>query len=600
MGSSEQQVGAIFDGGTALGLGSAGLLERFAAGREPSTFEAIVAHHGPMVLATCRRVLPNATDADDAFQATFLVLARKATAIRNPDRLAPWLHQVAHRVALRARTQSARRRRVEGAGQGEVAVAPIAADGELRAVLDEELARLPAKYRDPLVLCYLDGMTHDEAASQLAWPVGTVRSRLAGGRDRLRSRLARRGFAPGALAVLSPASLPKLAVSRLLQAATVRLVCTSGSGKAATSAALLAQGVLTSMFLAKVQTAALATLAVAATLATGTAGVVMAQSNALTPTEARPAAAARPAAEASAPPSALVDQPTRAVTDLADELEAAKARIKALEAELATVRSEDPPQPPTTPTAPEPPVAARTRPRAGGVATASRAGTDIQVTTRTTPATPEPPRATSLSSTTYTTNTIAAAPATPTPPTPPTSSWTEAQKAAYFGSWTKPLVGNRVLISPAERDRVMVVDTRSGKKFVYSDPANLKKIVPAYVDNLVGLYLEGPQVKQVVAFSILDNAWSTQPLHEPLTNGNVGPILGQNMVRYLVGRYLYVFSPEANRWGVLEMKQEATGQALPKDLINTEDGMILPEGDVLHAYNTHTGEWTHINIKEDK
>ena len=268
--SETDQWGPIWDGTTATGLGSAGLLERFANGRDPASFEAIIQHHGPMVLATCRRILTNPDDADDAFQATFLVLARQARAIRDPDRLAPWLHQVAHRVALRARARSARRRRVEGEGRGDLVVAPSHDSTELRTVLDEELARLPAKYRDPLVLCYLEGLTHDEAANQLDCPVGTVRSRLAGGRDRLRGRLTRRGFAPGALAILGPSPLPVAVVSRALLVATARLVLTGGSGKVASSAALvLAQGVLTSMFLAKVQTITVATLAVAATLTAG-------------------------------------------------------------------------------------------------------------------------------------------------------------------------------------------------------------------------------------------------------------------------------------------------------------------------------------------
>ena len=290
----ERQVEAIFEGGTALGLDPAGLLARFIARRDEAAFAAILTQHGPMVLATCRRILPNAADADDAFQATFLVLARQAGSIADPDRLAPWLHNVARRAAARSRTLAARRVRVEaGRAIPAVAAPPPAADAfELRSIFDDELARLPAKYRDPLVLCYLEGLTHDEAAARLACPVGTVRSRLATGRDRLRSRLARRGFAPGALAILSPPTTTHLVISRSLLVSTLRLVCTSSAGKAATSAALLAQGVLTTMLFAKIQTATVATLAVAATLAAGTAGVVI----------ARQEPAARPRPVAVAPP----------------------------------------------------------------------------------------------------------------------------------------------------------------------------------------------------------------------------------------------------------------------------------------------------------
>ena len=343
--SETDQWGAIWDGTTATGLGSAGLLERFAHGRDPASFEAIVQHHGPMVLATCRRVLPDPADADDAFQATFLVLARQARAIRDPDRLAPWLHQVAHRVALRARARSARRRRVEGAGRGDLVVAPDPADAhELRTVLDEELARLPAKYRDPLVLCYLEGLTHDEAASQLDWPVGTVRSRLAGGRDRLRSRLTRRGFAPGALAVLGPSPWPLAVVSRALLVATARLVLTGGTKGIPSTAFLLAQGVLTTMFLAKVQTAAIATLAVAAALTAGTVGVVIARQE--TATQPKPATALPPPVPESTlanpttkptPPPDLSSRPT--------DLEVAIVKIKALEAAVAALQGRPAPGP---------------------------------------------------------------------------------------------------------------------------------------------------------------------------------------------------------------------------------------------------------------
>ena len=279
-GEQQADLGVIFEGATAVGLGPGELLARFTAGRDPAAFAAIVARHGPMVLATCRRLLGDGPDADDAFQATFLVFARQARSIHDPDRLAPWLHGVARRVSVRARALATRRQAVEGQGGKDLAVIPPPEPAfELRSVLDEELARLPAKYREPLVLCYLEGLTHDEAAGQLRWPVGTVRSRLAGGRDRLRSRLARRGFAPSALANLSPATLP---VSRTLQAATVRLALVAPK-LVVPLAVTLAQGVLTSMFLAKAQTAALAVLAVAATLAAGsTRGVIARQAPPLT------------------------------------------------------------------------------------------------------------------------------------------------------------------------------------------------------------------------------------------------------------------------------------------------------------------------------
>ena len=254
--ASGERFGTIFDGGTMLGLGPAELLDRFRANRDEAAFAALVARHGPMVLATCRRILPVGADADDAFQATFLVLARKASSIADPDRLAPWLHGVARRVALRSRSLAARRRAVEGErpeseeAEAEAVAVPPPPDDlfDLRRVLDEELARLPEKYRTPLVLCYLEGLTHDEAAGQLRCPVGTVRSRLAGGRDRLRSRLVRRGYAPqSSLPVLLATSAP----SSLIRA-TVRVA--TGAGVVPSHLLLIAQGASIAMILTNPKT----------------------------------------------------------------------------------------------------------------------------------------------------------------------------------------------------------------------------------------------------------------------------------------------------------------------------------------------------------
>ena len=154
--------------------------------------------HGPMVLGLCRRMLRDPRDIEDAFQATFLVLVRKAPAIRDRDLLANWLYGVAYRVAVRARGNVLRRRDRE-ARLGEIdppARLDFGGSDEVPPALDQELNRLPARYRSPLVLCYLKGLTHDQAAEALQCPVGTVRSRLARGRNLLKRRLTARGQAP--------------------------------------------------------------------------------------------------------------------------------------------------------------------------------------------------------------------------------------------------------------------------------------------------------------------------------------------------------------------------------------------------------------------
>ncbi len=158
---------------------------------------------GPMVRGVCRALLDDPHDADDAFQATFLVLVKKAGAIRDQALVGNWLYGVAHRVAVRARVDSARtttagrhRRGLRRAGS-ERRRAPDR-DAELRPLLHEEVARLPSKYREPVVLCYLQGQTHEEAARSLGWPVGTVKGRLSRARRLLRDRLVRRGVTPTA------------------------------------------------------------------------------------------------------------------------------------------------------------------------------------------------------------------------------------------------------------------------------------------------------------------------------------------------------------------------------------------------------------------
>ena len=181
------------------------LLACFLAGRDPTAFEALVVHHGPMVLRVCQQVLGNRHDAEDAFQATFLVLARKAASVRPTGCLAGWLHGVACRVALGART-AARRRRREALAPNFAPpdprpdpLAELTAREGLR-ILEEEVQRLPKAYRLPVTLCYLHGLTQEEAAAQLGWTPGSVKGRLERGRKLLRTRLTRRGLSlPAAL-----------------------------------------------------------------------------------------------------------------------------------------------------------------------------------------------------------------------------------------------------------------------------------------------------------------------------------------------------------------------------------------------------------------
>jgi RNA polymerase sigma factor (sigma-70 family) len=274
------------------------LLARFTAGHDQGAFAGLVARHGPMVLGVCRRILRDAHDAEDAFQATFLVLARKAGSICKGESLASWLYGVAYRVAVKARAGAARRRARE-----QRAVEMSAADPlldmtvrEVQQVLHEELHQLPEKYRAPLVLCYLEGKSQEEAASQLGWSKGTTRGRLDRGRDQLRKRLARRGLALSA--VLGAAALGASPVPAALAASVVGAAPLSASGGVAVAvsanASTLAEGVMHAMFASKVKTAAAVLLA--AVLLTAGTGWLLRTARAAHEREGPPAAAA-PAGE---------------------------------------------------------------------------------------------------------------------------------------------------------------------------------------------------------------------------------------------------------------------------------------------------------------
>ena len=191
------QIRRLFDEGTLTGLTDAQILERFVAGRDEGAFAILVERHGPMVLAVCRGVLKNVDDAEDAFQATFLVLFRKADGLRVVGSLGSWLYRVAYRIALRANAVAARRR--ERSWEESVMTARVAPTGEAEAdrevlpMIHQEIDRLPDRYRAPIALCYFEGLSYEEAAHRLGWPLGTVGSRLARARELLKSRLTRRG-----------------------------------------------------------------------------------------------------------------------------------------------------------------------------------------------------------------------------------------------------------------------------------------------------------------------------------------------------------------------------------------------------------------------
>ncbi len=258
------------------------LLERFAARKEEQAFATLLERHGPMVFGLCRRVLSHDSDAEDAYQATFLVLAHRAAAIRKRESLASWLHGVAYRLSAKLKARASLRRAKEQAW-AEATLSPAGAGQrlstdlistiiwrELRPVLDEELSRLPEKYRAPLVLCYFEGKTHEEAARTLGWSRGSMSRRIEKARELMRSRLSRRGItlSTGLLFGVLGEHVASAAVPVALSASTGKAALLVSAGRAAaaglisTQVALLTEGVLKAMLVSKLKVAAVALVAV--------------------------------------------------------------------------------------------------------------------------------------------------------------------------------------------------------------------------------------------------------------------------------------------------------------------------------------------------
>ena len=232
------------------------LLQQFSVHGDSRAFEQLVVRHGPMVLGVCRRMLRDSHAADDAFQATFLVLVRKATSLRQPELFGNWLYGVAYRIAARARLQAVRRADYERRFPTMPATNQTqeVERRELQEVLDEELNQLPRKYRDPLVLCYLQGKTNAEAAELLGCPVGSVSGKLSAAREKLRSRLKRRGLAASAglfaASLLSSTARSEVPLPLLRVTVDAAMAAAAGplaAGTVSTQAAALVQSALGGM-----------------------------------------------------------------------------------------------------------------------------------------------------------------------------------------------------------------------------------------------------------------------------------------------------------------------------------------------------------------
>ena len=320
------------------GLDDAELLERFVRQRDEAAFEVLLWRYGPLVLSVCRRMLRREQDVEDAFQATFLTMVRKVGSIARREALAGWLHQVAYRVGLRARAGIARGGIQDQEGIENAADPTGSGDNGLRELLDQEVQRLPRRYRIPLILCYLDGKTNEEAARLLACPPGTIASRLAWARQRMRTRLAARGLeAPATVtSVIVPAemragSLPALVATALR---TSRLVATgtlAGSGSVPVHVIVWSKGVLRAMFLSKIQWAASFVLA---SVLIGTGGGIVWQR--VQAEDVGPDRSTQPAAQVPEKP----EKKAKVAPPSADSKSAANKQRLELEADLKLLRDE--------------------------------------------------------------------------------------------------------------------------------------------------------------------------------------------------------------------------------------------------------------------
>jgi RNA polymerase sigma factor (sigma-70 family) len=589
----------IFRRGTVAGMGEGALLARFVADGDEAAFSALVARHGPMVRGVCRRLLRDEHDVDDAFQATFLVLVRRAGAIRDGDLVGHWLHGVAHRVAVRARAQAARRHvheptgsdtdRAEAEPQGE------ADRPELRSVLDEELERLPESLRAPMVLCYLEGTTHEEAASRLGWPVGTVRSRMARARDLLRGRLTRRGVACAGPAIAS--AVVAEPVSAALFDATVRASLLFATTRAASTvlasarAAAWAQGAVNAMTISKLKIVAAATLASVVTLT----GV---------PTFARQFGGAGAQKPAEAVERSIdkfqkdLDEANKRNNQLQKDLQALRDELNALKNVQATGE--------TKVAIPEHPAGTITTRAPGSVI-----GADGRLMSKSKAASTGSPG-----------SATGGFPGGGGPGgTGPMGAYPGGGMGGYpgmggrgmgmggypgggmgmpgmAGKPARYLMGSGiVLMTSPEGDKATAYsietgETKSIRLFDAKEPKHT--VIPVMGLGIAAYYLEGPKINRIVAYSADDGTWYPQNLKEPVEKAQ--PLISNKLLAYGLGRRIYAFSAVAKRWDILELPEGSNPQpSVGFDLVTYE------QDDHLYIFSAKTGKWADLDTsgKED-
>jgi RNA polymerase sigma factor (sigma-70 family) len=587
-----KQLEVVFNRGTVTGLSAGKLLERFVQGRDEAAFAALVSLHGPMVLGVCRRILRDEHDVEDAFQATFLVLVRRAGAIRRGDLVGHWLYGVAHRVAVRARAQAARRRVHEPAGLDIDGMRASQSLGEesrhdLRMVLDEELARLPTSLRAPVVLCYLEGLTHEQAAQRLRWPVGTIRSRLARARDRLRRRLTRRGLATdgaalSGLMIGDPVSL-RLIESTIEASLGFGTRHVSAAGTASSAAAALARGVLHAMMISKIKILGAAT--VAGILVLGGAQSLARQFG--TSGRAKPTQAAEQG-ETTREDAMLrsITEVERTLVDIGRQQESLQKELQSLADQILALK------------------AARTSSRVQGAAPVP---SQSQTETARMPGKPESESEKLnglLGGAAAKEENIASGVNEPRGPTGP-GRGRRSENSSVGAPSSGPThvdLGACIFVSSPSTDRIAVFDKRTGESKLLELPlpeGSSRTITPISGPEALALHMldqGGAKMVSRIAVYTLWGAgnsrrgrWYPQELREPVDQAT--PVIGQLSVAYVLDRYIYAFSTRANRWDVLELPVGSRPQ-----LTESENQFKVELGSHIYSFNVLTGQWDDLDL----
>ncbi len=551
------QIQRLFSRGTVSGLSEGQLLARFVGERDEVAFEAIVSRHGPMVLGICRRLLDDPHDVEDAFQATFLVLVKKARVLRDRDLLASWLYGVALRVATRSRRDRTRRRMLERPNLGEDAMTP-ADDGdrrELWSVIDAEVARLPAKFRTPIVLCYFEGLTHDQAAERMRCPVGTVRSRMTKGRELLRSRLTRRGLAPtpalrdvGPISEIAPAVPPALLFKTIAAAASVVAGPSIATGIVSTSAITLTQGVLRTMSLTKWMTLAAAVMVLGAL---GGGIGVAARQQGIEPAskEVQP----RPTQSTANPARKALKVAQDGINEYEKQLKAAHAMIEqqhseilALKARIDALESRGNAEAVKGPNFPSPWSRSKRQAPGDGPAVAPPVA-DVPFPDRitTSPGVIDSQSAKGDRVLIYVTKTGTARPYRPPLGAQVLSAtvWQPYVLITSNGPGAAQLAAYDL-----DHDRWATQDLREGIK-----GGSISLLLQDKPAALVAPHFQGSPLTQLTVFDLKHFRWSVQDLIEPRDEGRANPMAQGDVAIYVLGRNIYAYSAEAGRWDVLNL-----------------------------------------------